>query len=323
MSSFNEYFKNRGAKTMVERFVGSADIFNPKVKIATLTHSIVEEAEHPASYYVENGLTATHKVRIEYTTTDAPDEIKYSEFEVPKEVEGVFIIEGAYRIATNSLSNDYNCRIKMSGSGDYIINFDYDRRYDINRQILKIKRNDPNLRLIDKEIKLKYDEIDSAEGEIKELLKLTEYQTKKFQVKLDLDYKPEYITTRLINDCLAFGDDRLKDLIIDKSIESVPTSFMKYIFRSNNGRTYNSARRHISSYFVKYGRLADQLSVITTMSARFFKGSSDSKGDTGLQVPPGINAANLESLGNKITVPETVAFNPTFADIIDFADYIG
>jgi hypothetical protein len=59
------------------------------------------------------------------------------------------------------------------------------------------------------------------------------------------------------------------------------------------------------------------------MAARFFKGSSDSKGDTGLQVPPGINAANLESLGNKITVPETVAFNPTFADLLDFADYIG
>jgi hypothetical protein len=28
----------------------------------------------------------------------------------------------------------------------------------------------------------------------------------------------------------------------------------------------------------------------------------------------------LESLGNKITVPETVAFNPTFADLLDFAD---
>ncbi len=320
MSSFNEYFKNRGAKIMVERFIGSADIFNPKVKIATLSHSIIEEADQPASYYVENGLTATFKVRVEYTTTDKPEEMKYSEFEIPKEVEGVFIIEGAYRIATNTLGSDYNCRIRMSGSGDYIINFDFDRRYDINRRILKIKRNDPSLRLVDKEVKLKYDEIDGAEGEMRELLKLTEYQTKKFQVKLDLDYKPEYITTRLINDCLAYGDDRLRDNIIDKSIESVPTGFMKHVFRSNNGRTYNSARRHISSYFVKYGRLADQLTIISNIAVRYFKGSSDSKGDTGLQVPPGINAANLESLGNKITVPETVAFNPTFADIIDFAD---
>ena len=59
------------------------------------------------------------------------------------------------------------------------------------------------------------------------------------------------------------------------------------------------------------------------MSIRYFKGSSDSKGDTGLQVPPGINAMNLEGLGSKITVPETVAFNTTFSDLLDFADYIG
>lgn len=320
MSNFNEFFKSRGAKTIVERFVGSADIFNTKVKIATLSHSIIEEANEPASYYVENGLTATFKVRVEYTTTDAPDDIKYSEFEIPKEIEGVFIIEGAYRIATNTLSSDHDVRIRMSGSGDYIICFDYDRKYDIDHRVLKVKRNDPDLKLIDRDIKIKYEDIDGAEGEIKELLKLTEYQTKKFQIKLDLDYKPEYITTRLINDCLAFGDDRLKDLIIDKTIESVPTNFMRQLFRSNNGRTYNSARRHISSYFIKYGRLADQLTIISSMAIRIFKGSSDSKGDTGVQVPPGINAANLESLGNKITIPETVAFNPTFADIIDFAD---
>ena len=320
MSNFNEFFRNRGAKIMVERFFGSADIFNPKVKIATLGHSIVEEPEQPASYYIENGLTATHKVRVEYTTTKEPDVVQYSEFEVPKEIDGVFIIEGAYRIATNQMSSDYDCRIRMSGSGDYIINFDYDRRYDINKKILKVKRNDPALKLVDKDVKIKYEDIDSATGELRELLKLTEYQTKKFQVKLDLDYKPEYITTKLINDCLAFGDDRLKDLIIDKSIEGVPTAFMKYIFRSNNGRTYNSARRHISSYFVKYGKLSDQVTVISTMAARYFKGSSDSKGDTGLQVPPGINAMNLESLENKITVPDTVAFNTTFADLLDFAD---
>ena len=320
MSNFNEYFRNKGASLMVERFFGNADTFNPNVKIATMTHSIVDEPEQPASYYVENGLTATHKVRIEYTTTDAPDEIKYSEFEVPKEIDGVFIIEGAYRIATNKMGSDYDCRIRMSGSGDYIINFDYDRRYDINKRILKIKRTNPELRLIDRDVKLKYEEIDAATGETKELLKLSEDQIKKFQIKLDIDYKPEYISTRLINDCLAFGDDRLKDLIIDKTIESVPTSFIKHIFRSNNGRNYNSARRHISSYFAKYGKLSEQVSVITTMSIRFFKGSSDSKGDTGLQVPPGINAANLQSLGSKITVPATVAFNSTFTDLIDIAD---
>lgn len=319
MSNFNEYFRNKGAKTIVDRFFNGADIYNTKVKIASLNFSFVEQPPHPASYYIENGLTAVHKVRLEYTTTDS-DEVKLSEFEVPMEVDGAFIIEGAYRIATNKLGSSYDCRIKMSGTGDYIINFDYDRKYDINRKVLKIKKSDPTLGLAEREVKIKYDEIDSATGETRELLKLTEDQIKKFEIKLDLNYKPEYITTKLIDDCLAFGDDRLKDLIIDKTVESVPSGFMQYLFRNNNGRAYFAARRQISNYFMKWGKLQDQISSISSLAFRFFKGSSDNKGDSGLQVPPGVNAINLESLGSKITIPETVAFNPSFADLIDLCD---
>ena len=292
MSNFNEYFRNKGAKTIVDRFFNGADIYNTKVKIASLNFSFVEQPPHPASYYIENGLTAVHKVRLEYTTTDS-DEVKLSEFEVPMEVDGAFIIEGAYRIATNKLGSSYDCRIKMSGTGDYIINFDYDRKYDINRKVLKIKKSDPTLGLAEREVKIKYDEIDSATGETRELLKLTEDQIKKFEIKLDLNYKPEYITTKLIDDCLAFGDDRLKDLIIDKTVESVPSGFMQYLFRNNNGRAYFAARRQISNYFMKWGKLQDQISSISSLAFRFFKGSSDNKGDSGLQVPPGVNAINL------------------------------
>lgn len=103
-------------------------------------------------------------------------------------------------------------------------------------------------------------------------------------IKLDLDYKPEYITQKLIQECLAFGDDRLKDLIIDKTLESVPNSFMQYIFRNNNGRNYFAARRRITSYFTKYGKIQDQVTAISTLCFRFFKGSSDNKGDSGVQV---------------------------------------
>ena len=138
MSNFNEYFKSQGAKIMVTRFLGNADEYNHKKKITKLDYEIVEEEPRPASYYIENELTATHKVRVKYTINDDP-KLLYSEFEVPKEIDGAFIIEGAYRIATNKLSPDFDCRIKMSGSGEYIINFDYDRRYDINKKILKIK----------------------------------------------------------------------------------------------------------------------------------------------------------------------------------------
>ena len=320
MSNFNEYFRNHGCEIIVNRFFNNTDIYNPKVKITSLNYSFVDEPPMPASYYIENELTASHKVRLEYTTSDS-DEIKYSEFEIPMEIDGAFIIEGAYRIATNKLGSDYDCRIKMSGTGDYIINFDYDRRYDISKRVLKIKKINLDLGISDKSIEIKFEDLDSVSEEQKELLKLSEKQQKKFMIKLDLDYKPEYISQKLIQDCLNFGDDRAKDLIIDKTIESVSEGFMQYIFRSNNGRNYFSARSRITAHFTKYSKLQDQITAITTLAFRYFKGSADKgKGDTSLQVPPGVNAINLESLSSKITIPESVAYNATMSDLIDIAD---
>ena len=317
MSNFNQYFKNTGVKIIVDRFFNNVDAYNPDYKITSLNYSIVEEPPHQASYYIENGLTATHKVQIEYTLNDE-DGVRYSEFEVPKEIDGAFIIEGAYRISTNRLGSDYDCRIRMSGTGDYRINFDYDRYYDINKQVLIIKRINPDLGFNEKTKSIPFDEIDEASNDpkLKDLLLLTEKQTKKFMIKLDLDYKPEYITTKLIQDCLAYGDDRLRDLIIDKSIESVPTSFMQFLFRDSNGRNYFSARRRITSYFTKYNRLQDQITAITNLCIRFWKDAKCSE----LQIPPGINPIALEAIGNKITIPESVAYNSTFSDLIDIAD---
>ena len=319
MSNFNQYFRNTGAKIIVDRFFNNVDAYNSEAKITNLSFSFVEEPPFPASYYIENGLTATHKIRLEYTINN-DGELRYSEFEVPKEIDGAFIIEGAYRISTNKLGSDYDCRIKMSGTGDHIINFDFDRKYDIEKGVLKVKKINPDLGISDKPMEFKLDEIDNiVVGELKEVLRLTEKQTKKFMVKLDLDYKPEYISKRLIEDCLAFGDDRLRDLIVDKTIESVPSGFMQYIFRNNNGRNYFAARRRITSYWTKYGKLQDQITAISTLAFRYFKGSADSKGSD-LQVPPGVNPINLQSLSNKITIPGSVAYNSSYADLIDLAD---
>lgn len=317
MSNFNQYFRNTGAKIIVDRFFNRVDSYNPNVKISSIGFSFVEEPPQPASYYIENGLTATHKVRIEYTVNEE-DELKYAEFEVPKEIDGAFIIEGAYRISTNRMGSDYDCRIKMSGTGNYKINFDYDRVYDIQKQVLKIKKINQDLGIADKPIDIKFDEIDEfLKTDKKEILRLSERQVKKLMIKLDLDYTPEYITQKLIQECLAFGDDRLKDLIIDKTIESVPNSFMQYIFRNNNGRNYFAARRRITSYFTKYGKIQDQVTAISTLAFRYFKGSSDNKGDSSLQVPPGVNSINLEAISQKIVIPSSVSFNQTFTDLVD------
>ena len=317
MSNFNQFFKNQGAKTMVERFFTGIDEYTPNKKLTNLTWHLAEEDKRPASYFIENGLTATHKVILEYTI-NYDDEIRTSEFEVPREIDGVFIIEGAYRIATNNLGKDYDCRINMSGTGRQYINFDYGREYDIKTGILKIKRVNPDLGLPEKVREYKLEEIDELSGIEKEVLKLSERQRKKFQVKLDIDYSPDYISKKLIEDCIAYGDDRIRDLIIDKKIDSVPVGFMKYIFNGGNNKNFYGTKSQLRNYWSKQGKLQDQINVLTNLCARYWKGSSSKKKgeDNDVQVSPGVNAMNLESITNKIYIPETVAYNTTFSDLI-------
>ena len=149
---------------MVERFFKGIDMYNPKNKLKNLKWYIEPEPSQPASYYVENELTATHKVHIDYTVNDGP-EILSSEFEVPREIDGVFIIEGAYRIATNTLGSDYDCRIQMSGTNPWKINFDYNRQYDIAKKVLRIKKINPDLGVQEKVKEYNLDESDNIKGE--------------------------------------------------------------------------------------------------------------------------------------------------------------
>lgn len=321
MSNFNEYFRAKGAKEIIDRFLSNPDLYSDK-KITSMDFSFIEEPPQPASYFIENAETAVHKVRVEYTINDNP-ELLYSTFEIPREIDGVFIIEGAYRIATNQLGTDWNCRIMLSGRGEHKIQFDYLRQYDTDKKILKLKVDENGNTLL-RATEVPYDEIDAIlETDKKDVLKFTEYQSKKLAIKLDLDYYPDYINTDIINKCIEYGDDRLRDLIIDKEIESVPAGFMQFMFHSpaNTGRNFLSARRAITNYFQKQGKLQEELNPISTLAFRFFKGTPEAKaGEANLQVPPGVNAINLQSIGSKITIPKTIAYNSSMSDLIDIAD---
>lgn len=323
MSDFNGFFKSNGAGTLVDRYLKNVDKYSRKI---TSYKYHIEEEDYPASYYTENNLTAAFKVVIDYTLDETENRV--TEFEVPKEIDGVFIIEGKYRIPTNTLNGDFDIRFKTVGTKEHLIIFDYNRRYDISKKTLRIeRRNNNELTLVEQRVEIKYDNIDNVTGEKRELLKLTDKQIRKLQIKLDLDYRPEYITKELIDKCIAFGDDRSKDLIIDKTIDTVATSFMKFMIRGGAaGPTqFIAAKRNISGNLQKYKKLPEPLTVITNRAARFFKGSAkQTKGGYGdesnLQVPPGINAINLGSLSDKVSIPDTVAYNPTYADLIDLAD---
>ena len=82
MSNFNEYFRNTGAKLMVDRFFKDVDKYS-KSKITKISHKIDKIPDQPASFYIENGYTATFKVLIEYELNN-DGRVLMTEFECPR-----------------------------------------------------------------------------------------------------------------------------------------------------------------------------------------------------------------------------------------------
>lgn len=315
MSNFNEYFRSTGLKRMVDEFLDGVDSYS-ETKVTKLDYRIREDLNYPANYYIENKLTAEFRVVVEYEQ-DGDGIKKEAEFAVPKEIEGAFIMDGAYRISTATLGRDFECRIYDQGSGTRGITFDFSRRFDFDSYSLIITNIDPTLGFInEKNIEIRFSEIDdivNSNDPKRELLRLTERQRKKFQIKLDLDYDPEFITQRLINDCEKLGDDRVHDYIIDKTIDTVASSFMNYLFTADKRKNFYTTKSKIRSNYSRYGRI--NLSYLTSICNKYFR-----KGSAELQIPPGINPINLDSFKSKIQINPTVAYNSTMSDLIDIAD---
>ena len=319
MSSFNQYFKTKGAGLMVDRFLSGIDT-NTDYKLTDMTWELVDE-ELPAIHYLENALTASFKVVVSYTV-DNDGEVRTAEFEVPKEMDGAFIVEGSYRSAINTLGSDNECRFYLNKTsyGKRSILFDYDRAYYLDSEELVVRRTDPNLGLPEKVRSYKLSEIDKVSGLEREALRLTDKEIKKLQIKLDLDYTPEYITSKLINDCINYGDDRYKDSIIDKRIETVSQSFEEHLYNRKNQNLYK-IRRYIINYWIKYKRLMESINMLTSTCIKFWKGSSSaSKGESSLQSSGGVNAINMHTLSSKIKLAQSVAYNQSMSDLICVGD---
>ena len=324
MSNFNQLFRDKGAEKIVRRVLYDISKFG--------NHEMVEwrvtvEDDFPgknASYFTENGLTASHKVIIHYLV-DKETKERISYFFVPREIDGTFIIEGSYRIVFNNLESDsYNCRI-YENKTDHKVFFSYNQQYDIEKKVLRVRSGEYNSlsKSLDRFSLIPYDKIDAAISDPKlgPLLKLTEEQTKKLAIKLDLDYEPVAITKDLIDKCVDFGDDRLKDLIVDKKIRGIYDGFLKFFSNPQNAG-YKTVRQTNQKHFREFGNLVENNSVITTYCLKHWKGSAEKKKEDTkeIQVPPGINALNLNSVGQKITIPLTSPYNVTYSDIIDIAD---
>lgn len=313
MSNFNEYFRSTGLKKIMTDFLDGVDSYSD-VKITKLDYKIREGDDKPSGYYLENKLTAMFKVDIEYEQ-DGDGVIKEAEFSCPKEVDGAFIIDGAYRISTSSLGRDFECRIYNTGSGADGIVFDFNKKYDFHKEALLITNIDPNLGYIgEKSLEIPYDRIDETYNTDKaELLKLTERQGKKLQIKLDLNYRPDHVTREIIDKCTEIGDDRVHDFIVDKTIDTVSKSFQYDLFTANKRSNFYSMKARIRYNYTRYKKI--NMNFLTNYCVSYFK-----KGSSDLKIPDGANAMNLDSFKSRIRINETVAYNPTMSDLIDIAD---
>lgn len=316
MSNFNEYFRTSGLKRFINEFLDGVDEYSES-KITKLNYRIRDDINHPTNYYLENKLTAEFRVKVEYEQ-DGDGVIKEAEFAIPMEIEGAFIMDGAYRLSTATLGRDFECRIYDQGSGTRGVSFDYSRRFDFDTWSLMITNIDPTLGFInEKSIEIPFAAIDeisnSGDDPRRELLRLSERQRKKLQIKLDLDYDPEFISQSLIEKCKLMGDDRVYDYVIDKTIDTVAASFMHYVFTADRRKNFYTTKSKIRSNYARYGRL--NLSYITSLCNRYFR-----KGSAELQIPPGVNPINLDSFKSKIQLNPTVAYNASMSDIIDLAD---
>lgn len=322
MSNFNEYFKNTLAKDMVDRLMVDIDAWSEnKITKYRFEFEESDELKMPASYFLENGLTALHRVIIHYELNHTTQHT--SSFDVPREIDGVFILEGAFRMATSVLNSDFECRFTIGDrkGGEDKITFDYTKVFHVDKGILRIKIQDKANYGSATQMDIRMNDLAKAlqDPEKEPHLRLTDHQKKKLSIKLDLEKEPTHITKDLIEKCIEFGDDRDRDLIIDKQINSVATGFKRFLFKENFGQNFARSKRLVRNSLQKYGKLPEVLNSVNYLCFRYWKNNGSEK-DKEIQTQPGVNAMNLDSYKSKISFHKTIAYNTSMADLIDIAD---
>lgn len=319
MSNFNDYFRSQCLSRLMDSFLTGVDKYSADTKITKLNYYIEEdEIKHPATYYIENGLSSEFNVRVDYELNDNGEILTdYARF--PKEINNTFIVDGDYRISTSILVKENDVRFRTEDQGGRRITsviFDWNRRYIVNDQKLIITNLDQFIEgSIIKRKDVLITEIDEllSTSEGKQLLKLSEKQSLKLQIKLNLDFVPEYIDERLLLACSNVEDDRNFDYIVDKSIKTAGMMMMEYMLKGENRENFRKTKRQLTTHFNRYKKL--QLSYITNLARRFVK-----KGSAQVQIPPGINPINLDGFKSKVQIHESVAYNSSMSDLIDIAD---
>lgn len=270
-------------------------------KIYIKNYQVASDDSYDIFYYIRNGISYEFNILFEFVieTPDGKKTEDHFELSVPKLINNTFIINGKRRSPTTMLGSDSECRIY---NGDTLnIRFDFDRRvYDGDVLKIELTYDWDNTVILDgtRENFEKY----------KEDLKLSERQINKLKIKLDSDDVSEYITEDLCRRLFALGPDKYTDSIVDKIFIN-PENALVLNLRSRETRA--QLMKTMRSKLYQYGTVYPN--DIQNCINKYFKNAQDSS----IEIPTNVNPLVYNALSSKIIFPRYVAYNETFADIID------
>jgi len=199
---------------IIERIIWMVDRYSENYKLKDLKITVDDSDLSDLGNYIATGTTCEFRIDINYLI-DGEDEYRYAYLTVPRMINGMFIIQGKYKMLSRYLGEDHTCRrvgnyFRLSYLFSYIIP---DRLFELYDQELE------------DQVFLTFEEL---QEQYPDMLKLTEHQALKLKIKLNLKNTPDKLTKEIV-DSFEKIEAKQND-IIDKrimSIESILTSTLR------------------------------------------------------------------------------------------------
>lgn len=309
MSSYN----NTIVPKIIDYVAGVVKLIGPKDQLGRdvrlLNYQMVATDNLDLNTLMSNRLTACYTVILEFGIFDSngvqlnPERKITQELYIPRMINNIFIIEGTPRVPTQTLDNDWICRIYKDRVviNDYLFfPYAYNQSGVLEYQAETYDAMDEPLAFS------MY--MDWETPEIKQYLGLSDVERKKLQVKLDRDFIPEYIDKNLLEDLIALGPDMLKDSIVDKRITTTESDLINSLYKRLIRKNIITS---IAKKFFQYESV--YLKDIQNAIDRYFKVADDQT----IDIPATVNPLVYDSLRYKITIPKHIAYNESMSDLID------
>lgn len=238
--------------------------------------------------------------------------------EVPRMSDGMFIINGGYRMCSNRMDASSTCRLYKSSWNALRFCFDWNTYV---RFIPYTQGSIPSTIDECSQCLLHFVDLDYNEYEVeltdencekyKDFLELTDDQLWRIQIRLDKKLDSPYITRDLVAELYASKDDRYDDSIVSKQISTFERDFKSHMYNPN---TIKKVITGINSKFLNTGKVF--LKDLQTAIKSYFSSAKSSF----IEIPSNVNPIVYDSLKSKIKLQDYVSYNKSFADIIDPAN---